>query len=153
MERAFSKNKDADRIILQHLDDRDLLQLILVNKYAYSLTDENFWRNRLVSKYPSTVEFKRDQTWKHYYLSVVYYVDKLKNKYNYSYIKGDPKNIYDIFNKMEGVPIFSKIQEFYKHGYEDISLILINKIRKEFGYHEFKLNTAEYDEYKTRYLV
>ncbi len=92
---AFSKNKDADRIILEQLDDRDLLQLMIVNKYVYNLADENFWRNRLMSKYPSSSEFKRDQTWKEYYLSVVYYIDRLKNKYNYSYMKGDPKEIYE----------------------------------------------------------
>ena len=154
MERVFSKNKDADRIILQHLEDRNLFQLISVNKYVYSLTDENFWRNRLISKYPTTIEFKKDQTWKEYYLSVIYYMDVLKNKYKYSYIKGDPKYIYDVFKQIEGrnssVP---KQKEFYQRGYEDLSLIFANRLKLEFAYPEFQLNTPEWQEYKEKFLI
>lgn len=151
----FSKNKDADRIILQHLDDRDLLQLILVNKYAYSLTDENFWRNRLMLKYPSTVEFRRDESWKEYYLSVVYYIDKLKNKYNYIYVKRDPKYIYDVFKNIGARTSYSapSQKKFYQSGYEDLSLIFANRLRREFWYPRFGLGTSEWEEYKNNFLT
>ena len=155
MERDFSKNKDVDKIILQHLDDRDLFQLIPINKYAYSLTDENFWRSRLISKYLNTIDFKKDETWKEYYLSVVYYIDVLKSKYNYSYIKGDPKYIYTVFKQIEGRVSYSasKQKEFYQHGYEDLSLIFANRLKREFGYPEFQLNTPEWQEYKEKFLI
>jgi hypothetical protein len=52
MERVFSQNKDADRIILNKLT-------ILVNQYAYSLTDENFWMNRLLSRYPQVKNIRK----------------------------------------------------------------------------------------------
>lgn len=152
MERAFSKNKDADRIILQQLNDRDLFQLLRTNKYVNSLADENFWRNRLISKYPSTVEFKKDQNWKEYYLSVVYYIDLLKNKYNYIYVNRDPKYIYDAFKKSYYYLVAGQ-KKFYKQGYEDLSLIFANKLKREFRYPEFKLNTPEWEEYKAEFLI
>ncbi len=154
MERIFSKNKDSDRIILQHLDDKDLLQLVLVNKYAHSLADENFWMNRLNIKYPSTVQFKENQSWKEYYLSIVYYIDMLKNKYKYIYIKGDPKYIYDIFKRVKSLSYSTTSQkEFYQRGYEDLSMIFANRLRREFGYPEFKLNTPEWEHYKREFLL
>ena len=155
MERVFSKNKDVDRIILQQLDDSDLFQLIRVNKYVYGLVDETFWRNRLISRYPTAVEFKKNQTWKEYYLSVVYYIDMLNIKYRYFYIKGDPKYIYDVFRNIEGRVSYSapKQKEFYQNGYEDLSLIFANRLKREFGYPEFQLKTPEWEEYKEKFLI
>ncbi len=139
---AFSKNKDVDRIILKQLDDRDLLQLILVNKYVYNLADENFWRNRLMSKYPGAVEYKKGN-WKEYYLSVVYYVDLMKRDYNYPYLKGDPKEIYKIFKntKTSGM----RVSTFIEAGYEDPALFIVNNIRREYGYPQ--LTTSEGETY------
>ncbi len=148
MERTFSKNKDADRIILEQLDDRDLLQLMIVNKYVYNLADENFWRNRLMSKYPGAVEYKKG-SWKEYYLSVVYYVDLIKRYYNYSYLKGDPKEIYNIFKDTETSG--TRVSTFIKAGYEDPALFIVNNIRREFAYPEIKLNTEEWKTYVTRF--
>lgn len=139
---VFTKNKDADRIILEQLDDRDLFQLMLVNKYVYNLADENFWRNRLVSKYPGAAEYKKMQTWKEYYLQVVYYTDLMKRDYNYSYVNGDPKDIYNIF-KGDTPSIIT----FIRHGYEDPALFYVNQRRREFGYPELKPNTPEWQTY------
>jgi hypothetical protein len=44
--------KDTDFIVLSNLNDRDLLSVCLVNKNINKLCkDENFWRNRFISKY------------------------------------------------------------------------------------------------------
>ncbi len=126
---------------MEQLDDRDLFQLILVNKYAYSLADENFWRNRLMSKYPGSVEYKKGN-WKAYYLSVVYYVDLMKRDYNYSYVKGDPKEIYNIFKNIN----FRYARKYiYRSRLEDPALFIVNNIRREYGYPE--LNPLEAENY------
>ena len=68
MERSFSKNKDVDRKILQHLEDKALFQTLLTSKYAYDITNnDNFWRNSLLAKYASTIQYKPlTLSWKEY---------------------------------------------------------------------------------------
>lgn len=96
MERFFSGNKDADRIILDNLDDRDLLKACSVGKYALEICDETFFRNRLIKKYPNTLQYKNGKSWKKYYLDVIYYINKMKEDYDFEYRTGNPKIYLDI---------------------------------------------------------
>jgi hypothetical protein len=50
--RCFTKNKDADKIILSNLSYIDVLSICRVNKYCNSLCDDNFWRNKLRKDFP-----------------------------------------------------------------------------------------------------
>src|SRR5665647_842836 len=111
MEKAFTQIKDADRKILENLDDKDLFKTLLTNKYLNSIADENFWRNRLMVKYPLTAEHKESDewrldlitqvpnTWKNYYLYVIYYVDKMQKEFDFKFVKGKPSWSYYLLSE------------------------------------------------------
>ena len=60
MEKFLTGYKDSDLIILSKLDDRDLLNICLANKYANRLcNNEDFWRARLIKNYgPESMRYK-----------------------------------------------------------------------------------------------
>ena len=78
--------KDTDLIILSKLDDRDLLSTCLVNKDANRLCrDENFWRNRFISRYgEKDFEFMRNKvvSWRKFMLLLIKYLDLGENDWN-----------------------------------------------------------------------
>ena len=132
---SFGRNPDSDREILKRLNDFDLFRMLKVNQYARRITNEDFWRNRLNERYPSTVSYKIDEgTWRDYYLNTVFYIDTLKNVYHFNYTRGNPKYIYDYISKYIHRPdIYSVRQELanlIRNGYEDIALYFANKLRE-----------------------
>ena len=151
MERTFSGIKDVDRKILEKLDDKDLLSILLTNKYLNKILDERFWRNRLIQRYPGAISFKKEekeegaghtQTWKRYYLTTVYYVNKLKREFNYDYISGDPEFYYQMVshieslmnpNKSSGARRTMLLSKLIRLGYDDLGLYLENRTVREFG--------------------
>lgn len=142
MERSFSKNKDVDREILQRLDDRDLFRTLLTSKYSYDITNnDNFWRNRLLAKYSSTIPYKpEDLSWKEYYLSVVYYIDKLLKENNFEFKHGDPKYLYKLLVLQHGKRVVFKIMdELVVNGYSDVALDIFNRIREEYFHEPFTM--------------
>lgn len=99
MERSLSQIKDVDQKILQELDDRELLDFCVSHKYGSELCkDENFWRKRIVKRYGGVNKNER-RTWKNFYLTIVYYLDKYKDKNIalHEISKGGMKNL-DIIN-------------------------------------------------------
>ena len=135
MERSFSQNKDVDREILGKLDDRDLFQTVLTSKYAYEITNnDNFWRNRLLKRYESTIPYKAENmSWKRYYLSVIYYIGKLREEAKFEYSQGDPKYLYKllVLQKLDRL-ISHRVDELFSKGYFDAALFLHNDVRKQF---------------------
>ena len=69
---SFTKNKDVDREIMYRLNDKDLFNVMLTEKYARGLIDEIFWMNRVLHRYPGTFKYKEAHTtWKKFYLSII----------------------------------------------------------------------------------
>ena len=64
----------VDKMILNKLDDRDLINMCQVNKKANKIcNDQTFWMNRVFLKYPDVPEDvlrknKKDRTWSEYYI-------------------------------------------------------------------------------------
>ncbi len=91
--------KDVDKIILSHIDDRQLIEICSLNKtYMEKVCDEHFFRDRTISKYPETIKYKdygRVRSWKQHYLNNVKYSDLLKNYGGYSKKYKSPKLYYD----------------------------------------------------------
>ena len=90
---------DVDREILLKLDEREFLEICSPPKSSYSrkLCNEDLFRKRLVLKYPSAYQYKpENQTWKKYYLSTSYYINKLKEE-EIPYNLGNPKEEYENF--------------------------------------------------------
>ena len=98
---SLSGIKDVDREILLAMDDEDWLKTRSLNKYLFNIVcDDNFFYKSLFLKYPDTLLYynvKKDKTYRRYYLKVIYYISKMKEDYNYSYISGNPKTQYGIF--------------------------------------------------------
>ena len=113
---SFSGIKDVDREILLAMTDEDLLKTCSLNKYLFNVVcDDNFFYRRLLLKYPDTLNVsqsktsnslrtrilkyynKEDGNYKSYYLKVIYYISKMQEDYNYSYVSGNPEKQYHIF--------------------------------------------------------
>ncbi len=88
--------KDVDRKILSELPDRDLLLACQTNDYTHNkVCDETFFRNLVYNRYPETIKYKdyvKIRDWKNFYLSVIYYIDKLEKEYNFIYSEEKKKN-------------------------------------------------------------
>jgi len=85
MEKAFTGIKDQDLLILSNLNDRDLLNVCSIkNKYIIHICeDENFWRNRFISKHGEVgIKYKSEKkSWKNYYLQVIIDLEIFSEKY------------------------------------------------------------------------
>ena len=130
----FTQNKDTDRLILLKVEDeRQFLTLCSLNDYGKKLCDENLFRERLIQKYPKAAEFKDKETWKEYYLSVIYYVDKMREK-GFRFTDGYAKEYYEILQD-EGGKSISVIQAITK-GFLDLVTFYID---------DLKVDTREFD--------
>ncbi len=78
--------KDVDRLIIVKLNDRDILEYCKISKYANrKVCDENFFHNLVINRYQNTIKYKDSvklRNWKNHFLTVVYYIDRLKTVYN-----------------------------------------------------------------------
>jgi hypothetical protein len=141
---SFSSIKDVDREILLKMSDKKLLKTCSLNKYLLNdVCDDNFFHRVLQLKYPDTLHYlssfpisvenkKKNKIYKSYYLQVVYYVAKMKEKYHYSYISGNPKAQYEIFRDIDYKPDdINKIQQLLFTGSEKGELNLIKEALKQ----------------------
>lgn len=84
--------KDVDRFIIDQLSDREVLEFCKTSKYSNEkICDETFFRNRVITHYSNTLKYKdkvKKRNWKNYFLSLVYYIDKLNSEYQFNYLIG-----------------------------------------------------------------
>jgi hypothetical protein len=86
MKTGFTQLKDTDRLILEAVDDRTLLDVLKVNRNLLILGEDAF-KKRMQLKYPVLVKSKPyGKKWTKYYLDMIYYINKLKEDYNIDYI-------------------------------------------------------------------
>ncbi len=72
----LTQNKDADLLIMSKLDDEDLFNLCLTDKYASKLCkSEDFWKNRFIHRFGVKYGPTDGKTWKNQYLKLVRYLD------------------------------------------------------------------------------
>ena len=88
--------KDVDREILKYLPDKELLIACRANKRMWNdVCDDNFLRRRLREKYGEIEKYKREnESWKRFFLRTIYYISKLKEKFEFEYTEGDFINQY-----------------------------------------------------------
>ena len=129
MQRYLTGNPDADREILLNVDERELLTICSppYNQYSKKLCNENFWRARVNKYYPDAVKYKGKESWKNYLLSLIYYIDKLKREFDFTYSSGDAKEYYNILSAR--YTDSSKAGEAAALGALDLIDYLINKKR------------------------
>ena len=97
---SLSGLKDIDREVLKHMDDKDLLKICSVNRKTWNeVCDDNFLRRRLM-KYPEIEKYKKEnESWKEFFLRVLYYVSKMQEEFEFKYTEGDFKNQYILLKK------------------------------------------------------
>jgi ankyrin repeat protein len=94
----FTGLKDVDREVLKHVDDRELLQACSVDRRMWNeVCDDNFLQRRL-KKYGNIEKYKKEESWKRFYLRVIYYISMLKEKYQYEYTEGDFEKQYRLLH-------------------------------------------------------
>lgn len=98
-------DKDLYLKIAGHADARTILNMLQIN--SPYLKDENM-KMIILNKYPELLKYKKeDESYREFYIRIVYYVSKMKEEYNYEYSKEDflvsPKNLYKL---LKGYEIF-----------------------------------------------
>lgn len=136
----FTGSNDANRVILSKLDDRNLLTICRVNTYFRNLCNEDFYRNRLISKYPDAAKYKpAELTWKKYYLNVVYYVNKIWEENGFQYKTGNPKIYYDAFYNTRYS--YERIGLAAENNYKDL-LTFLKPLYHETTYYTYLIEPA-----------
>jgi len=90
---GFTSDKNIDTLILNKLNDEDLSNVCLINKYVYSLCqDDNFWMKRFLErygKYYDNIEeiegFKSNASWKEYYLWLTDIIENPNSYYMFAH--------------------------------------------------------------------
>ena len=118
--------KDADREILKHIGDDELLKVCSTDKRMWNqVCDDSFIRRRL-QKYSDVENYKENNSWKMFFLEVVHYVKIMKSRFTFQYIGGDFKKQWNILNSNVGRSLLHEsISEtelsLLKHAIEQIS--------------------------------
>lgn len=142
MQSPLTKIRDLDKYILKSLPDRELFNIMLTNKQLLEFGEEIF-KQRLLNKYPLLAKFKSsEQTWTQFYLSMIFYIDKITREFGYDYVPAlsyNPKVFYtqlksysrahadlkfleyvvetgkiNLFKSYTDLPNFDDITRFYK---------------------------------------
>jgi hypothetical protein len=141
--KVFTGIKDTDRQILLNIqDDKELLNICSLNRYTNSLCDDNFFLNRMIKKYPQLQKRKPEKlNWKKFYLESIYYIEKLKEKYQFDFLptSEDPKEYYNFFLKYDNLQLL--LENVAKKGWFDIIKHFENNNRDELEYIDFPFIT------------
>ena len=100
---SISGLKDIDREVLKYIDDKELLKICSIDRKTWNeVCTQQFLKGRLILKYPGIEKFKEEnETWKHFFLRVVYYTSIMTDKYKFQYRSGNFKKQYDLLKKYE----------------------------------------------------
>ena len=75
--------KDTYEYLLNFADDREVLHMLSVNK---KFRNEELFEKIVKRRYPLVSRFKKDKSWKEFYIQTIYYLSKLKEKFEIPYI-------------------------------------------------------------------
>ena len=101
---SLTSLKDIDREILKHINDEELLRICSIDRKTWNeVCDDNFLRRRLILKYPGIEKYKREnESWKQFFLRVLYYIGKLDDEFKFKYTSGNFKRQYKILKQNKG---------------------------------------------------
>ena len=76
-------SKDTYLYLTNFADDRTILNMLSVNK---KFNDDNFFKQVMKRKYPLLLRYKeKQQTWKQFFISTVYCIEKIEETHNIPY--------------------------------------------------------------------
>lgn len=97
----ITSQRDTDKLVLEKMDDRTLMDTMKANKSLLRMGEEIF-RERLKNAYPLLYVKKPFlESYRNYYLKMMYYLGKLKEEFIVDYIPAasfDPEALYRGFN-------------------------------------------------------
>ena len=146
----FTKIRDVDIKMLQELDDHDLYDVCLVNKYAASLcNDENFWRNRFMINFgPDILSGKpSDISWKNYYIELANF-EELTGKDRLYYITPSAKLFFNSIDlgDYSGRPLnVNLIEKAGVSSKNNLKKLLTYYSYKQLGFGRFDNPNLEFD--------
>lgn len=128
--------KDMYEYLLNFADDRDIINMLSVNK---KFSDEELFERIMKRKYPDLIRFRRvNETWKQLFVRMVYYISLLKEKYEVDYFSGlflpdvfrkGLNSIYIIIEAAAKVGNLEVVKKFINSNSKLFSLTLITAVR------------------------
>lgn len=117
----MQENLDVERLILSKLSDTDLIKACHLNsRNLNKVCNDQFFFRILMERYPDTVDLEYGtKNWREKYLTVVKWIAKLREDYDYVYTGEDPKLQYDILEpatKRRIKTITSKLHDAARTG-------------------------------------
>jgi hypothetical protein len=91
--------KDTDREILKWADDRQLLEICSIDRKTWNEVCDDAFLKRRLSKYPGIDKYKKNESWKRFFLSVIRYVALMKEQFDFDYTEGDFREQYRLLKK------------------------------------------------------
>ncbi len=91
---------DLDRMIMDMLDDKDLMNICSINKkYRDKVCNEKYFEIKTRQKFPGSLETRsfekyRKYTWKGFYFVLIEYVSLLKTEFGHIYSDNDADPIW-----------------------------------------------------------
>ena len=124
--------KDAYEYLLNFADDRDVLNMLSVNK---KFRDEKLFERIMKRRYPLLLKFKPSgESYKSFFIEMVYYISKLQEDFGIPYIpfrKFNPKMFYYSYIKNPEYFLDGAASEAAEAGRLDLVRIFIDKGAKE----------------------
>lgn len=121
----LTRSRDVDTYLLSQLDDKELFEILLLNKDFLKLGSA-FFEKRLKERYPLLLKFKPEKmNYTKYYLSVVYYIAELKEEYDIDYVPAPSFNPKIFYYKL--VNNYASLDEYYGYIGETGDMKLIKE--------------------------
>lgn len=121
-------SKDVYEYLINFADDKTILNMLSVNKKFH---DENFFKKVLMKRYPLLIKFKEDEeTWKQFYIKMIFYISKLNEKFRIPYINVEEYNPEDLYINYKQF-IANNIKNLIMKPREDFKRVIENYMINE----------------------
>jgi len=122
--------KDAYEYLLNFADDKDIINMLSVNK---KFADDDFFKRLILRKYPYLASFKReDETWRKFFVKMVYYLSLLKENHQIPYIPAknyNPEEFYKQYGKSVLAIYFATEIAVNEGGNYELVQQMLNRIK------------------------
>ena len=156
-------SKDAYLTIAEKSDVKTLLNMLAVNK---SFNDEKTFKYMMFRMYPNLAIYKTDEeSWKRFFLQMLYYILKLKEEYDYTFskrinerINKNPMKIYKWYKLLEKIDKWRNQEIDYFTLYDSPNIydmlynIEGNGNHDSLGSWLFSINFDEIEEFTPHYI-
>jgi len=125
--------KDVDKLILNNMDTRTFLNTYQIkNKYIHTLFTDTIFQDRVKKEFPRLVDSKGDLSWKKYYFDLIFWSEKLKEKYGFESndFRARPEIYSDILARLGKLkePEHLKVIQDIGMGFQDYKRGILNEI-------------------------